>query len=113
MQRTAQKALEIGASEFLNMPNPMSKMQKFKPILGMCSQGQPRQGVNDGGLYLYNNVFRNICDSKPYAVQHEQFNSAEGYFRLYQLCNKLHRPLLLGGDHSVSSSSVLASLKKY
>ena len=25
----------------------------------------------------------------------------------------LHRPLLLGGDHSVSSSSVLASLKKY
>ena len=81
--------------------------------MGMCSQGQPRQGVNDGGLYLYNNVFRNICDSKPYVVQHEQFNSAEGYFRLYQLCNRLHRPLLLGGDHSVSSSSVLASLQKY
>ena len=46
-------------------------------------------------------------------VQHEQFDNASGYLRLYQTCQQLQRPLLLGGDHSVSSSSVFASLQKY
>ena len=36
-----------------------------------------------------------------------------GYLKLYQTCHQLNKPLLLGGDHSVSSSSVLASLQKY
>ena len=88
----------------------MHKLKKFKPVLGMCSQGQRKSGVNDGGLYLYNNIFRDLCDSKPYTVQHEQFDYAAGYLNLYQTCHKLNKPLLLGGDHSVSSSSVMASL---
>ena len=91
----------------------MQKLNKFRPVLGMCSQGQKKEGVNEGGLYLYNHIFRDLCDSKPYVVQHEQFDTAAGYLKLYQTCHKLHRPLLLGGDHSVSSSSVLASLQKY
>jgi len=79
----------------------------------MCSQGQKQAGVNEGGLYLYNHIFRDLCDAKPMVIQHEQFDSAAGYMKLYQTCQQLHKPLLLGGDHSVSSSSVLASLQKY
>ena len=44
------------------------KLQRFKPVLGMCSQGQKKEGVNEGGLYLYNNVFRDICDAKPHVI---------------------------------------------
>ena len=91
----------------------MEKLRKFRPVLGMCSQGQKRQGVHDGAMYLYNNLFREMCDAKPYVIQHEQFDDAAGYLKLYQTCHTLNRPLLLGGDHSVSSSSVLASLQKY
>jgi arginase len=91
----------------------MNKLNRFKPVLGMCSQGQKKTGVNEGGLYLYKHIFRDLCDSKPFVVQHEQFDSAAGYLKLYQTCHSLHKPLLLGGDHSVSSSSVLASLQKY
>ena len=69
--------------------------------------------MNEGGLFLYNHIFRDLCDAKPLVIQHEQFDSAAGYLKLYQTCQQLHRPLLLGGDHSVSSSSVLASLQKY
>lgn len=91
----------------------MHRLKRFKPVLGMCSQGQKREGVNEGGLFLYNNIFRDMCDSKPFVIQHNQFDSAAGYLKLYKTCSKLHKPLLLGGDHSVSSSSVLASLQKY
>ena len=63
----------------------MKGIEKFKPIIGMCSQGQRRRGVDEGGLYLYNNVFRDICESKPYVVQNVQFDSALGYQKLYGL----------------------------
>ena len=46
----------------------MQKLQRFKPVLGMCSQGQRRSGVNEGGLYLYEKIFGEICHSKPYVV---------------------------------------------
>jgi len=88
----------------------MDKLRKFKPVIGMCSQGQKRQGVNEGGLYLYNHIFRDLCYAKPLVIQHEQFDNASGYLKLYQTCQQVNKPLLLGGDHSVSSSSVFASL---
>ena len=91
----------------------MHKLSKFKPVIGMCSQGQKKTGVNEGGLYMYNKLFKDLCSSKPYLIQHEHFDSAAGYLELYQTCHKLNKPLLLGGDHSVSSSSVLASLQKF
>ena len=59
------------------------KLGKFKPVIGMCSQGQRKDGVNDGGLFLYNNVFRNLCDSKPYIVQNSHFDNHQGYIQLY------------------------------
>jgi arginase len=42
-----------------------------------------------------------------------QFDSQYGYQKLYGQCEKLFKPLNIGGDHSVASSSVLASLQKY
>ena len=88
-------------------------LQKWKPVIGMCSQGQKREGVRDGALFLYNNVFRNLCDSKPYIVQNSHFDSAAGYLQLYKTLQGLNKPVLLGGDRSVSSSSVFASLQKF
>ena len=91
----------------------MHKLSKFKPVIAKCSQGQKKTGVNEGGLYMYNHVFKDLCVSKPYLIEHEHFESAAGYLELYQTCHKLNKPLLLGGDHSISSSSVLASLQKF
>lgn len=62
---------------------------------------------------MYNNGFRDVCDSKPYVVQNVQFDSQVGYQKLYQLCSKLQKPLLLGGDHSIASSSTMASVQKH
>ena len=89
------------------------KLGKFKPVIGMCSQGQRKDGVNDGGLFLYNNVFRNLCDSKPYIVQNSHFDNHQGYMQLYYTLKKLNKPLLLGGDRSTVSSSVFAALQKF
>lgn len=91
----------------------MEKLRKFRPVLGMCSQGQKRQGVHDGSMYLYNHIFKDLCEPRPYVIQHEQFDDAAGYLKLYQTCHSINKPLLLGGDHSVSSSSVMASLQKF
>ena len=55
-------------TNILNYRQAMAKLQRFKPVLGMCSQGQRRGGVNQGGLYLYEKIFGNICHSKPYVV---------------------------------------------
>ena len=32
---------------------------------------------------------------------------------MYDTCRRLHFPLIIGGDHSISSSSVMASNQKY
>ena len=91
----------------------MKRLQKFKPVLSMCSQGQRRSGVDEGALYLYKDVFREICEDKPHVVQTHQFNSQDGYQKLYGICKDLQKPLTIGGDHSVASSSVLATLQKF
>ena len=57
----------------------MNKLSKFKPMMAMCSQGQRRSGVDEGSLFMYNRIFRHICDSKPYVVQNNQFNKIDGY----------------------------------
>lgn len=46
----------------------MKKLSKFKPLIAMCCQGQKRSGVDEGGLFMYNRIFRDICDAKPYVV---------------------------------------------
>ena len=91
----------------------MKGIKQFKPVIGQCHQGQRRSGVDEGGLYTYENVFADICYAKPFVVTNQQFNSQDGYQKLYGVCKDLHKPLLIGGDHSVSSSSTLASLQKF
>ena len=87
----------------------MEKLQKFTPVLASCSQGQKRRGVEQGGLYVYNHIVSKICDNQPYKLDHVQFESQVGYQRLYETCKRLNFPLIIGGDHSVSSSSLMAS----
>jgi hypothetical protein len=48
----------------------MEKLQKFHPILASCSQGQKRRGVEQGGMYVYNNLVKDICESQPYKLEH-------------------------------------------
>jgi len=55
--------------------NYMEKLQKFKPVLASCSQGQKRRGVEGGSLYVYNNLVKDICESQVYQLDHVQFNS--------------------------------------
>lgn len=57
----------------------MEKLQKFHPILASCSQGQKRRGVEQGGMYVYNNLVKDICESQPYKLEHTQFESQVGY----------------------------------
>lgn len=66
-----------------------------------------------GGHLVYEHVFKDVCDTKPHLVTLNQFNSQEGYQKLYGICKDLHKPLCIGGDHSVASSSTLASLQRF
>lgn len=91
----------------------MEKLRKFKPVLASCSQGQKRRGVEDGALYVYNNLFKEICNSQVYSFAHTQFDTQIGYQKLYGICKALNFPLTIGGDHSVASSSLMASNQKF
>ena len=91
----------------------MEKLRKFKPVIAMCNQGQKRDGVQLGGMYVYDNMVNEICDAKPYLLENLQFNDEYGYQRLYDTCKRLNFPLLIGGDHSVASSSVMAAVQKH
>jgi arginase len=92
----------------------MEKLRKFKPVLASCSQGQKRRGVEDGALYVYKHLVKEICDTNEvYKFDHTQFDSQVGYQKLYGICKTLNFPLTIGGDHSVSSSSLMASNQKY
>jgi len=97
----------------LKTQSPMLSLRKFKPVLANCHQGQRRPGVDSGAQYIYNNCFKDICEEQPFVVQNIQFESQYGYQKLYGQCRNLIKPLTLGGDHSVASSSVLASLQKF
>ena len=46
----------------------MHKLARFRPVLADCSQGQKKKGVNEGGLFLYNHIFRDLCDAKPRVI---------------------------------------------
>lgn len=91
----------------------MEKLQRFKPILAQCSQGQKRKGVEAGAEYVYENLVKDICEGQVYNLDHIQFANQVGYLRLFEICKRVHYPLTIGGDHSVSSSSVMASVQKF
>jgi len=83
-------------------------------MIAMCSQGQKRSGVDEGGLAMYNQIFKDICMERPYVVQESQFGSQDGYRKIFDMCHRLGKlgPFIcIGGDHSVAGPSVLASLQ--
>ncbi len=85
---------------------------RFTPIIAECNQGQKKSGVKYGGEILYENIFRNM--NKPVKViQNNFFNSFQGYKKFNVICENIKYPLVLGGDHSIGTSTVLSSVEKY
>lgn len=88
-------------------------LQKFIPIIAKCSQGQLRKGVGVGGDYLLLNFFDIKCTNNAIVIPNESFNTTQGYKSLYNICTNTAYPLVLGGDHSIGTSTVLSSINKY
>ena len=86
---------------------------KFTPIIAKCYQGQRKKGVELGGNYLYNNIFFKNTSLSTVSIEKEKFDSILGYKSLYDTCSTINYPLVLGGDHSIGTSTVLGSVKKY
>lgn len=87
--------------------------RKFTPIIAQCHQGQRLKGVEMGGKYLYNNVFLKSTAIQPITILNKYFDSVAGFDSLYKICSTVNYPLVLGGDHSIGTSTVLGSVKKY
>jgi len=85
---------------------------KFTPIIAECNQGQKKVGVKYGGYVLYQNIFSSM--KKPVIiVKNHIFNKNPGYKKFNTICETIKYPLVLGGDHSVGTSTVLSSVEKY
>jgi len=83
----------------------------FIPIIAKCNQGQAKKGVNKGGVTLYNNIFYKL--RAPTIIENQLFNNNKGYNILYEKCINAPKTLVFGGDHSIATATVLASVKKY
>jgi len=84
----------------------------FTPIIAQCNQGQRKEGVKFGGNILYEKLLFSAFISPPAVISHEKFN-ATGYQDLYQMCSQTNYPLVLGGDHSIGTSTVMGSVGKF
>lgn len=88
-------------------------LQHFIPIIVECNQGQKKLGVQNGGHLLYKYVFNNYKSDKVLVYQNNSFNNQNlSYLNLYKKCRKTQFPIVLGGDHSIGASTVMASLYK-
>jgi len=87
--------------------------KKFTPIIAQCYQGQRKKGVELGGDYLHSKIFLKNTTTKPIIIPNIEFDSISGYKSLYNVCSTINYPLVLGGDHSIGTSTVLSSVKKY
>ena len=87
--------------------------KKFNPVIAQCHQGQRIKGVEMGGDYLYDNIFSNNTSVQPLTISNKEFDSISGYKSLYNTSSTIDYPLVLGGDHSIGTSTVLSSVKKY
>jgi arginase len=88
-------------------------LTNFTPIIAECNQGQKKLGVEMGSRVLFN-LLANTSDFKnSQQLPNNLFDSPKGYKLLYNLCTNTKYPLVLGGDHSIGTSTVLASVKKH
>ena len=89
----------------------------FTPIIAECNIGNIiKKEVFLGGWIIYNSVLKKKRFENNYIIIEKNLfenNLLQGYKYLYNLCNKIQNPLILGGDHSISSATILSSLNKY
>jgi arginase len=90
-----------------------NKLHIFKPIIAQCHQGQQKNGVGKGGAHLYERIFLIKTLFEPIVINTNLFNTTDGYKQLYNCCSSFDYPIVLGGDHSIGTATVLASVKKY
>jgi len=87
--------------------------QNFLPIIVECNQGQGKLGVQFGGYFVYEYGLNNYKSDEITYYKNNSFNNNNlSYFNLYKKCIKTQFPLVLGGDHSIGASTVMASLYK-
>lgn len=86
----------------------------FTPIITECNRGKLNRGLLLGGWILYKKVF-NEFDNNLIVVDEYKFSNDlyNPYKYLYNICKKVDYPIILGGDTTVASSSVLSSVNKY
>ena len=90
-----------------------------KVIIAECSNGQKKDGVQNGGKYICDKLNINYHDK----IDFSKFNNIDdntennGYFQVSNLLQKYNKnndlTLLLGGDHSLGISSIDAFLDLY
>jgi arginase len=83
-------------------------------IVAQCSQGQKKDGVQHGGLYIcrnFNKEPKNIIDKELFNTINEEEDN--GYCVISNILSTQKRTMLIGGDHSLGISSVDAFLNKY
>lgn len=88
-------------------------LSRFVPIIVECHQGQKKKGIKLGGKYLYDHIFYKKNNHDIITIPKQKFNTELGYKELYNICSTLQFPLVLGGNHSIGTSTVLGSVKKY
>ncbi len=83
--------------------------KNLRYFLAKCSHGQKKQGVEYGPTELFKYINNEL---PPFVVENKNFLSNSGYQLLYKnvtkslLNNEL--PVIIGGDHSISSGTVPA-----
>jgi len=99
------------------------KPKQIKIINVSCNIGQKKLGVEQGGFHILNNFFNNKLINKSISfanlpdIQCIIINKKNTYFQLKKAVDKSLKEnettLILGGDHSISSSSIPSFLDKY
>ena len=99
------------------------KPKKIKIINVSCNIGQKKLGVEQGGFHILNNFLNNKLINKSISFSNIPdikciiINNTKSYYQLKKAVDKSlnenDKTLILGGDHSISSSSIPSFLDKY
>ena len=89
-------------------------IKNLRYLLAKCSHGQKKQGVEYGPTELFKYINNEL---PPFVVENKKFLSNSGYQLLYKNVMKSlvnnELPVIIGGDHSISSGTVPAVFDIY
>jgi arginase family enzyme len=99
-------------------------MKNIKLLLAKCNQSQFRHhylptigAIKYGPEYLSNIINSIIKPLDTIRIDDNQFNKVIGYTLLYEnhyrIIHNNELPITIGGDHSITHSTIYSSLKKY